>query len=111
MPQATINTMLNDIKNILDDYSQFILEIGSTWFNEKENNKLGSLGHANKLALQNEKYFPHYLTLEKFITDTEYFADFRNLVDLTNKIQDKLWDMTSKSADIARKEANGVIGE
>jgi len=100
-----INTMLSEIKNILDDYSQFMLEIDSTQLNEKENNKLSSLGHANKLALQNEKYFPHYLTLERFVTDEQYFADFRNLIDLTSKIQDKLWDMTSKSADIARKEA------
>jgi len=107
MPQATIdhiNTMLNEIKNILDDYSQFMLEIDNTRINEKENNKLSSLEYANKLALQNEKSFPHFLTLERFVTDTQYFADFRNLINLSGQIQDKLWDMTSKSADIVRKE-------
>ena len=97
--------MLNEIKNIRDDYSQFMLEIDNTRLNEKENNKISSLDNAHKLALQNEKSFPHFLTLERYITDTEYFADFRNLINLSGQIQDKLWDMTSKSADIARKDA------
>jgi len=108
MPQATIdqvNTMLNEIKNILDDYSQFMLEIDNTRISEKENNKINTLEHANKLALQNEKYFPHFLTLERFVTDEDYFTEFRNLINLSNQIQDKLWNMTSKSADIVRKEA------
>ena len=107
MPQATIdqvNTKLNEIKNILDDYSQFMLEIDNTRLNEKGNNKFNILEYANKLALQNEKSFPHFLTLERFVTDTQYFADFRNLINLSGQIQDKLWDMTSKSAEIAHKE-------
>jgi len=108
MPKATIdqiNAMLNEIKNILDDYSQFMLEIDNSRLNEKGNNKFNILEHANNLALQNEKSFPHFLTLERFVTDTEYFADFRNLINLSIQIQDKLWDMTSKSADIARNGA------
>jgi len=108
MPKATIdqiNTMLSEIKNILDDYSQFMLEIDNTRLNEKGNKRFNILEYANKLALQNEKSFPHYLTLERFITDTEYFAEFRNLINLSGQIQDKLWDMTSKSAEISHKEA------
>jgi len=108
MPKATIDQItaaLTEIKNILNDYSQFMLEIDNTRLNEKENNKINILEYANKLALQNEKFLPHFLTLERFITDEEYFADFRNLVNLSGQIQDKIWDMTSKSADIARKEA------
>jgi hypothetical protein len=108
MPQATIdqiNTMLNEIKNILDDYSNYILAVDNNNLNEKGNKETSLLGYANKLALQNEQFLPHFLTLERFITDEEYFADFRNLIDLTGKIQDKLWNMTSKSADIARKDA------
>jgi hypothetical protein len=107
MPKATIdqiNAMLNEIKNILDDYSQFMLEIDNTRFNEKENKKFNILEYANKLALQNEKFFPHFLTLERFVTDEEYFAEFRNLINLSGQIQDKLWDMTSKSAVITRKD-------
>ena len=97
--------MLNEIKNIRDDYSQFMLEIDNTRLNEKENNNFNLLEYANKLALENEKSFPHFLTLERFVTDTEYFANFRNLINLSNQIQDKLWDMTSKSADIVHKDA------
>jgi hypothetical protein len=97
--------MLNEIKNILDDYSNYILAVDNKSLNEKENKKISLLGYANKLALQNEKLLPHFLTLERFITDEEYFADFRNLINLSAQIQDKLWGMTSKSADIARKDA------
>jgi len=82
-----------------------MLEIDNTRLNEKGNSKINILEHANKLALQNEKSFPHFLTLERFVTDEEYFDDFRNLINLSSQIQDKLWDMTSKSADIMRKDA------
>jgi hypothetical protein len=108
MPKATIdqiNAMLNEIKNILDDYSHFMLEIDNTRLNEKGNKKSNILEHANNLALQNEKFFPHFLTLERFITDEEYFAEFRNIINLSGQIQDKLWDMTSKSAEVTHKEA------
>jgi hypothetical protein len=108
MPKATIDQIsaaLNEIKDILDDYSKYILAVDSKRFNGEENKKLSLLEHANKLALQNEKSFPHFLTLERFVTDTEYFAEFRNLINLSGQIQDKLWDMTSKSAEITHKDA------
>jgi F0F1-type ATP synthase delta subunit len=108
MPKATIdqiNTMLSEIKNILDDYSQFMLVIDNTRLNEKGNNKFSILDHANKLALQNKQFLPHFLTLKRFVTDTDYFAEFRNIINLSGQIQDKLWDMTSKSAEVTHKEA------
>jgi len=106
-PQATIdhiNTLLNEIKKILDDYSQFINTVEHMKLNEEGNNKLSFLDCAQKLAAQSGEFFPHFLTLERFETDTQYFTDFRSLIDLTSQIQEKLWNMTIKSADIARKE-------
>ena len=99
-----INAALNEIKEKLDDYSQFINIVEHMKLNEEGNKKLSFLDYAQKLAAQSGEFFPHFLTLERFETDTQYFADFRNTVDLTSKIQEKLWNMTIKSAGIVCKE-------
>jgi hypothetical protein len=107
MPEATIdhiNAALNEIKNTLDDYLNFILTVDNKFLFKKENEKISLLEYAYELAQQNGEFLPHFITLEKFITDMQYFADFRKLVDLNSQIQEKLWNMTIKSADIARKE-------
>jgi len=106
MPQATIdqiNALLNEVKDILDDYSRYILTIDHGWLNEAEDNKSGLLGQAYELALKNDEFLPHYLTFERFGTDIQYFTDFRNLLDLTSHIQEKLWNITIQSAGLARK--------
>jgi hypothetical protein len=107
-PQATIdhiNTLLNKVKDILDDYSKYILTIDHGWLNEAEDNKSSLLGQAYELALKNNEFLPHYLTLERFGTDIQYLTDFRNLLDLTSHIQEKLWNITIQSAGLVRKDA------
>jgi len=107
MPQATIdqiNALLNEIKNMLDGYSLFIRSLDYK-FNEAEDGKLNYLGQAYELALTDDEFLPYYLTLERFGTDVQYFTDFRNLLDLTSCIREKLWNITIQSADLARKDA------
>ena len=111
MPKATIdhiNTMLNEIKNILDDYSQFILAVDTNRFIEEGDKKRSLMVHAYELAKENGELLPHFITLERFVTDIECFTVFRSLIDLNSQIQEKLWNMTIKSADIARKDAMTV---
>jgi len=108
MPKATIDQIsaaLIEIKNILDDYSKYALAVDDKRFNGEANKKLSLLDHAYELAQQNGEFLPHFITLERFVTDIRYFSDFRNLVDLNSQIQDKLWNMTIKSAEITRKDA------
>jgi len=100
-----INAALNEIKNLLDDYSQFILTVDNNRFIGEEDKKISLLEHAYELAQENGELLPHFITLEKFKTDIEYFTAFRSLIDLNSQIQEKLWNMTIKSADIVRKEA------
>jgi hypothetical protein len=104
---ATIDQLyasLTEMKNLLDDYSKFILAVDNNRFIGEGDKKISLLEYAYELAQQNSEFLPHFITLEKFITDIQYFADFRSLIDLTSQIQEKLWNMTIKSADIARKE-------
>jgi hypothetical protein len=111
MPESTIdklNASLTEIKNILDDYSKFILAVDNNRFIGEEDKKISLLEHAYELAQENGELLPHFITLEKFETDIEYFTAFRSLIDLNSQIQEKLWNMTIKSADIARKEAMTV---
>jgi hypothetical protein len=108
VPQATIdqlNTALNQIKTILDDYAQHLRALDRRRLNGVGVRKLGFIERAYELALENAEFLPHYLTLERFGTDIQYFVDFRALVDLTTQIREKLWNITIQSADIAYTDA------
>jgi hypothetical protein len=97
VPQATIehlNTMLNDLKTILDDYSQHLRSLDRMRLNGVGIKKMGFIDRAYELALENGEFLPHYLSLEKFGTDIQYYMDFRSLTDLTTQIREQLWNIT-----------------
>jgi hypothetical protein len=50
---------------------------------------MGFIDRAYELALENGEFLPHYLTLERFGTDIQYFMDFRSLTDLVTQIRGK----------------------
>jgi len=108
VPQATIdqiNTMLNELKNTLDNFSQHLRSLDRMRLNGVGIRKLGFIERSYELALENAEFLPHYLTLERFGTDIQYFMDFRSLTDLTSQIREKLWNITIQSADIAYTDA------
>jgi hypothetical protein len=108
VPQATIdqlNAVLNQIKTILDDYAQHLRALDRMRLNGVGIRKLGFIERSYEFALENAEFLPHYLTLERFGTDIQYFMDFRSLVDLTSQIREKLWNITIQSADIAYTDA------
>jgi hypothetical protein len=104
VPQTTIdnlNSMLNDLKTILDEYAQHLRALDRKRLNGVGVRKLGFIERAYEIALENAEFFPHYLTIERFGEDIQYFMDFRSLTDLTDQIREKLWNITIQSADIA----------
>ena len=108
MPQATIehlNEMLNDLKNILDNYSQHLRALDRMRLNGVGIRKLGFIERSYEYALENAEFLPHYLTIERFGEDIQYFMDFRSLVDLTSQVREKLWNITIQSADVAYTDA------
>jgi len=108
VPQATIdhlNTMLNDIKTILDNFSQHLRALDRRRLNGVGIKKMGFIERAYELALENSEFLPHYITLEKFGQDIEYFMDFRSLTDLTAQLREQLWNITIQSSDIAYTDA------
>jgi len=108
VPQATIdqlNAELNQIKTLLDDYSQHLRALDRRRLNGVGVRKLGFIERAYEIALENSEFLPHYLTIERFGEDIQYFMDFRSLTDITAQIREKLWNITIQSADIAYTDA------
>jgi len=108
VPQATIdqlNAELNQIKTLLDDYSQHLRALDRRRLNGVGVRKLGFIERAYEIALENSEFLPHYLTIERFGEDIQYFMDFRSLVNLTAQIREKLWNITIQSSDIAYTDA------
>jgi hypothetical protein len=108
VPQATIdnlNTLLNDLKTILDDYAQHLRALDRKRLNGVGVKKLGFIERAYEIALENAEFLPHYLTIDRFGEDIQYFMDFRSLTDLTDQIREKLWNITIQSSDIAYTDA------
>ena len=108
MPQTIIDNLnqdFNSIKDLLDNYSQHLRALDRRRLNGVGIKKLGFIERAYELALENGEFLPHYLTLERFGTDIQYFLDFRSLVDLVTQIREKLWNITIQSSDIAYTDA------
>jgi len=108
MPQSIIDNLnqdFNSIKELLDNFSQHLRALDRRRLNGVGIHKLGFINRAYELALENGEFLPHYLTLERFGTDIQYFVDFRSLVDLVTQIREKLWNITIQSADIAYTDA------
>ena len=108
MPQLTLdhlNAMLNDMKGILDNYSAHLRALDRMRLNGVGVRKLGFIERSYEFALENAEFLPHYLTIERFGEDIQYFLDFRTLTDLCDQIREKLWNITLQSADIAYTDA------
>ena len=108
MPQQTIdklNTELNGVKSILDNYSQHLRALDRKRLNGVGIRKLGFIERAYESALENTEFLPHYLTIERFGSDIQYFMEFRSLVDLVTQIREKLWNIVMQSSDIAYTDA------
>jgi hypothetical protein len=108
MPQNVIdnlNTDFNSIKEVLDNFSQHLRSLDRRRLNGVGVRKLGFIERAYEFALENAEFLPHYLTLDRFGKDIQYFMDFRTLVDLVTQIREKLWNITIQSSDIAYTDA------
>ena len=76
MPQKTIddlNAELTNLRNILDDYSQHLRALDRKRLNGVGIKKLGFIERAYEFALENAEFLPHYLTIERFGNDLQYF--------------------------------------
>ena len=108
VPQLTIqqlNEELNSVKEVMEDFAQHLRSLDRMRLNGVGIKKMGFIERAYELALENSEFLPHYVTIERFGNDLEYFMDFRSLTDIVSQIKELLWNITIQSADIAYTDA------
>jgi len=108
VPKTIIEMLNHDfgaIKEMLDNFAQHLRALDRMRLNGVGIKKMGFIDRAYELALENGEFLPHYLTLDKFGKDIQYFMDFRSLTDLVTQIREQLWNITIQSADIAYTDA------
>ena len=108
MPWESINLLniqLNHMRELLDSYSAHLRALDRKRLNGVGIRKLGFIERAFEYASENQEFLPHYLTLERFDTDIQYFLAFRSLFDITRQIQEKMWNIVLQSSDIAYTDA------
>ena len=108
MPWESINLLniqLGHMLTLLDSYSQHLRALDRRRLNGVGIKKLGFIERAFEFASESPEFLPHYLTLERFDSDIQYFLAFQSLCDLTKQVQEKLWNITIQSADIAYTDA------
>jgi len=74
-----LNHELSELKEVLDGFAKHLRSLDRKRLNGVGIKKLGFIERAYELALENGEFLPHYLTLDRFGEDIEYFMDFRSL--------------------------------
>jgi hypothetical protein len=96
---------LNEIKTTLDDYAAHLRALDRKRLNGVGIKKQGFIERVAEYATTNPEFFPHYLTLDKFREDNEYFIGFRNLFDTCKQIQEIIWNITMQASDVVYTDA------
>lgn len=103
MPKNLIEMLTQDfgsIKEVLENFAAHLRSLDRKRLNGVGIKKQGFIERTFEFVLENPEFLPHYLTVEKFEEDGEYFIGFRTLVDLTDQIRELLWNVTIISSDI-----------
>jgi len=103
VPKTLIEMLTHDmgaIKEMLESFAAHLRSLDRKRLNGVGIKKQGFIERAFEFTQENPEFLPHYLTVEKFEEDGEYFLSFRMLVDLTDQIRELLWNITIESADI-----------
>jgi len=100
-----INADLNAVKETLEEYANHLRSLDRKRLNGVGIKLQGFVDRSLELAAENPEFLPHWLTLDKFIEDDEYFIAFRTLTDLAMQIRELLWNITIQSADVVYTDA------
>jgi len=100
-----INADLNEVKETLEEYANHLRALDRKRLNGVGIKLQGFVDRALELAAENPEFLPHWLTLDKFTEDDEYFIAFRTLTDLAMQIRELLWNITIQSADVVYTDA------
>jgi hypothetical protein len=95
----------SSIKELLENFAQHLRSLDRRRLNGVGIKHQGFIDRTLELAVDNPEFFPHYLTLEKFQDDDQYFVSFRALYDAAKQIQEILWNITIIASDVVYTDA------
>jgi hypothetical protein len=108
MPMQLLQDITDEFNNIkiqLDDYAAHLRALDCKRLNGVGIKKQGFIERAYEYATTNSEFLPHYLTLDKFNEDNQYFIGIRNLFDTCKQIQEIIWNITIQSSDVVYTDA------
>jgi len=100
-----INADLNQVKSALEEYAAHLRALDRKRKNSTGMKRQGFVDRALELAEENPEFLPHYVTLEKFQDDYQYFVSFRALLDLSMQIAELIRNITIQASDIVYTDA------
>jgi hypothetical protein len=96
---------LNKLKADLELYAAHLRALDRKRLNGVGIKKQGFVQRARDIAMENQEFFPHYLTMLKFDRDNSYFLSFRMMVDAAQQIRELLWNITIEASDVVYTDA------
>jgi hypothetical protein len=103
MPLALIPLLTHDLnafKSALEDFAAHLRSLDRMRLNGVGIKKQGFIERVFEVAVENPEFLPHYLTLEKFRQDGEYFIGIHGMVDITDQIRELLWNIGILGSDV-----------
>ena len=89
----------------LEDFSRHLRALDRKRLNGVGLKKLGFIGRALLLAAENSEFLPHYLTLQKFQADNQYFISLRSAFDVLMQVREILWNVIIEASDVLYTDA------
>jgi len=100
-----INADLNQVKSALEEYAQHFRPLDRKRKNRVGIERQGFIERALELAEENPEFLPHYVPIEDFQGDYQYFVDVRALYDLSKQISELLMNIMVEAADMVYTDA------
>jgi hypothetical protein len=102
---ATINMLLINAFYTIEDYAANLRALDRKRLNSIQNKNMGFVEDVYDIAMENQHFFPPFLTPARFTRDYDYFKKVRALLDLTDQIREVLWNITIQAADVVYTDA------
>jgi hypothetical protein len=101
----TIMNNLDSLKMLVEQYAQHMRPLDRRRLNGVGIKKLGFIETAYELAVSNQEFLPHWLSINKFDDDNGRFNTLKIIMSLSKQIEELLWNITIESADILYTDA------
>jgi hypothetical protein len=108
LPAETIDqtlAMLTSIRDEMENYSAHLRALDRKRLNGVGVKKLGFIGRALQLAAENPEFLPHWLSLEKFQDDNNYYLALRSVYDVIDQLKEIQWNIVLQASDVVYTDA------